>query len=42
MSLAGFCRMNNIAFYAEDDKNELYNWQQLNEPDVVFITGYNS
>jgi methionyl-tRNA formyltransferase len=38
--LAGFCRMNNIAFYAEDDKNELYNWQQMNEPDVVFITGY--
>jgi methionyl-tRNA formyltransferase len=38
--LAGFCRMNNIPFYAEDDKKELYNWQQLNEPDVIFITGY--
>lgn len=38
--LAGFCRMNNIAFYAESDKKELYNWQQMNEPDVVFITGY--
>ena len=38
--LAGFCRVNNISFYAEDDKKELYNWQQLNEPDVIFITGY--
>lgn len=38
--LAGFCRMNNIPFYAENDKKELYNWQQLNEPDVIFITGY--
>ncbi|MES2063737.1 MAG: formyltransferase family protein [Bacteroidota bacterium] len=38
--LAGFCRMNNIPLYAEDEKNELYNWQQLNEPDVLFITGY--
>lgn len=38
--LTGFCRMNNISFYAEDDKKELYNWQQLNEPDVIFITGY--
>jgi methionyl-tRNA formyltransferase len=38
--LVGFCRTNNIAFYAEDDKKELYNWQQLNEPDIVFITGY--
>ncbi|MFA6248976.1 MAG: formyltransferase family protein [Mucilaginibacter sp.] len=38
--LTVFCRMNNIAFYAEDDKKEFYNWQQLNEPDVIFITGY--
>jgi methionyl-tRNA formyltransferase len=38
--LASFCGMNNIAFHAEEDKKELYNWQQLNEPDVVFITGY--
>jgi methionyl-tRNA formyltransferase len=39
--LAGFCRINHIPFHAEDDKKELYNWQQLlNEPDVIFITGY--
>jgi methionyl-tRNA formyltransferase len=38
--MAGFCRMNYISFYAEDDKKELYNWQQLNEPDIIFITGY--
>ncbi|WP_158643005.1 methionyl-tRNA formyltransferase [Mucilaginibacter ginsenosidivorax] len=38
--MAGFCRMNYIPFYAEDDKKELYNWQQLNEPDIIFITGY--
>ena len=38
--LAGFCRTNNIAFYAEDNKKEFYNWQQLNEPDIIFITGY--
>jgi methionyl-tRNA formyltransferase len=38
--LAGFCRVNSIPFYAENDKKELYNWQQLNEPDVIFITGY--
>jgi methionyl-tRNA formyltransferase len=38
--LAGFCRMSNIPFYAEEYKKELYNWQQLNEPDVIFITGY--
>ncbi|MBD1384686.1 methionyl-tRNA formyltransferase [Mucilaginibacter rigui] len=40
--LAGFCRISNIPFYAEDDKKELYNWQQLNEPDVIFITGYSN
>jgi methionyl-tRNA formyltransferase len=39
--LAGFCRLNNIQFHAEDNKNELYNWQQLHEPDVIFFTGYN-
>ena len=39
--IAGFCRMTYISFHAEDDKKELYNWQQLNEPDIVFITGYN-
>ncbi|RYU91690.1 hypothetical protein EWM62_07060 [Mucilaginibacter terrigena] len=38
--LAGFCRMNNIQFYAEDDKKELYTWQQMNQPDVIFISGY--
>jgi methionyl-tRNA formyltransferase len=38
--LAGFCRMNNIPFYAEDDKKELYNWQQMNQPDVILISGY--
>ncbi|MFA6085504.1 methionyl-tRNA formyltransferase [Mucilaginibacter sp.] len=38
--LAGFCRINHIQFHAEGDKQELYNWQQLNEPDVIFITGY--
>lgn len=38
--LTAFCRMNNISFYAEGDKKEIYNWQQLNEPDVIFITGY--
>jgi len=38
--LTGFCRMNNTAFYAEDDKQELYNWQQMNEPEVIFIIGY--
>ncbi|MGY4537137.1 methionyl-tRNA formyltransferase [Mucilaginibacter sp. UYNi724] len=38
--LAGFCSMNNISFYAEDDIKDLYNWQQMNQPDVIFITGY--
>lgn len=38
--LAGFCSRNNISFYAEDDIKELYSWQQMNEPDVIFITGY--
>ncbi|MBB5395747.1 methionyl-tRNA formyltransferase [Mucilaginibacter sp. AK015] len=38
--LAGLCRMNNIQFHAEDETKELYNWQQLNEPDIIFITGY--
>ncbi|MFD0763320.1 methionyl-tRNA formyltransferase [Mucilaginibacter lutimaris] len=38
--MAAFCRMNGIAFYAENVKNELYNWQQINEPEVIFITGY--
>lgn len=38
--LSAFCRMQNIAFYAEGETKELYNWQQLNEPDIIFITGY--
>jgi methionyl-tRNA formyltransferase len=38
--MAGFCRINNIPFHAEDDKTDLYNWHQLNEPDVIFTTGY--
>ncbi|QHS55838.1 hypothetical protein GWR56_09950 [Mucilaginibacter sp. 14171R-50] len=38
--MAGFCRKNNIPFYAEVDKKELYSWQQINEPDVIFISGY--
>ena len=37
--LAAFCRMNHIQFHAEDEKKELYNWQQLNEPNIIFITG---
>jgi methionyl-tRNA formyltransferase len=40
--IAGFCRMNHIQFHAEDDKKELYNWQQLNDPDIIFITGYSN
>ncbi|MES2265636.1 MAG: formyltransferase family protein [Bacteroidota bacterium] len=32
--------MNNISFYAEGDKKELYNWQQMHEPDIIFVTGY--
>ncbi|MCO5934707.1 methionyl-tRNA formyltransferase [Mucilaginibacter sp. RB4R14] len=38
--LTGFCMMNNIQFYAESEKIELYNWRQMNEPDVIFIIGY--
>lgn len=38
--MASFCRMNHIHFHSEDNKKELYNWQQLNDPDMIFITGY--
>jgi folate-dependent phosphoribosylglycinamide formyltransferase PurN len=38
--MAGFCRAQGVAFYAETDKKELYQWQQVNEPDVIFISGY--
>ncbi|RFZ91027.1 hypothetical protein D0C36_18970 [Mucilaginibacter conchicola] len=40
--MAGFCRMQGISFYAETDKKELYQWQQVNEPDIIFITGYSN
>jgi len=38
--IAGFCSAQGIAFYAETDKKELYQWQQMSEPDVLFICGY--
>lgn len=38
--MAGFCRAQGVAYYAETEKKELYQWQQLNEPDIIFISGY--
>ena len=38
--LAGFCNANGIALHIEDKKEELYQWQQLYDPDIIFITGY--
>ena len=35
-----FCRANNIPATIEQGKEDLYNWQQFYDPDIVFITGY--
>jgi len=35
-----FCYSNHIAIHVEEQKEELYQWQQLFEPDIIFITGY--
>ncbi|SDE51471.1 methionyl-tRNA formyltransferase [Mucilaginibacter pineti] len=38
--IIAFCRARKIAVHAEEDKNELYQWQQLHSPDIVFFSGY--
>ncbi|CAN5196000.1 hypothetical protein BH09BAC6_BH09BAC6_28270 [soil metagenome] len=38
--LLGFCNANRIAVHLEDKKEELYQWQQFFEPDIIFVTGY--
>jgi methionyl-tRNA formyltransferase len=40
--IAGFCKGNRIAIHVEDKKEDLYQWQQLFEPDIIFITSYGS
>ena len=37
-----FCKVAGISLTFEKDKNDLYNWQQLYEPDIVFFAGYSS
>jgi methionyl-tRNA formyltransferase len=36
----GFCRVRQIPVHIEDNKNQLYQWQQLHNPDVIFFSGY--
>jgi len=38
--MAAFCRAKNITLHVEEKPEELYQWQQLRDPDMIFITGY--
>jgi methionyl-tRNA formyltransferase len=38
--LTGFCNANNIPVHIEDNPDELYQWQQLYDPDIMFFSGY--
>jgi len=38
--LTAFCNANRIAIHFADKKEELYQWQQLHNPDIIFIDGY--
>jgi methionyl-tRNA formyltransferase len=40
--LAAFCYAQGIALNFESNQNDLYNWQQLHQPDIVFFAGYTS
>jgi methionyl-tRNA formyltransferase len=40
--LIGFCNASGITLTFENGENDLYNWQQLYQPDIVFFAGYNS
>jgi methionyl-tRNA formyltransferase len=37
-----FCNANGVTVTFENDKQDLYNWQQLYNPDIVFFAGYGS
>ncbi|AYL96137.1 methionyl-tRNA formyltransferase [Mucilaginibacter celer] len=38
--IIGFCKARNISVYTEHDKEELYAWQQMLNPDILFFSGY--
>lgn len=38
--ITGFCKARGIAVYTEHDKEELYAWQQMFSPDILFFSGY--
>lgn len=35
-----FCNAAGIELTFESEKDDLYNWQQLNQPDIIFFVGY--
>jgi len=38
--LMAFCNANRLNAHIEEKKDELYQWQQFYEPDIIFISGY--
>lgn len=38
--IIGFCRSRGITVYTESVQSELYQWQQLHCPDIIFFSGY--
>jgi methionyl-tRNA formyltransferase len=38
--LLAFCNANRLTVHSEEKKEELYQWQQFFEPDIIFISGY--
>lgn len=40
--IIGFCRSKAINVYTESNQEELYQWQQVYSPDVIFFLGYSN
>ena len=38
--ITGFCKARGINVYTEHDRQELYTWQQMLNPDILFFSGY--
>ncbi len=39
--LNAFCNANGIGLFSETPKEHLYQWAEMNQPDLIFISGYN-
>jgi methionyl-tRNA formyltransferase len=38
--MAGFCSANGINLHKENKKEDLYQWQLMHQPDILFVSGY--